>query len=131
MQGTVGRNLVDDGQPAMAEGGQDHGLLHPPAQGFEIGPHARLEVGEGRGRQPGDRRTQPHTAVQGVGRHELLQLKGVDDPVDGGSGKSGGLGDLAEAEAHRLILQRAQDRRHARNHLQRSIFRPLRRPSQA
>ena len=110
-------HLIDEDQVILLDHGEIDGLLEFAGELREIRPRHRDEIGARRGGEPQDGRAEPHPAVRRGGDQEFLCFERGDDALHGGARQVHALRDLPKAQARRFVLQRAQDRGGARDHL--------------
>src|SRR5439155_3136175 len=107
----------DEDQMVALDGREIDGLLQLVRQRNQKRPRDRDEISARRGRQTLDRRPEPHAALGRRRDQELLGLERRDDTLYRRPRQVHALRDLAEAQPRGLVLQRAQDRRRPRDHL--------------
>ena len=115
-------HLIDEDEMILLDGGEVDRLAQFLRQPQQERPWQRDEVGAGRCGKPQDRRPEAHAPVRRRRDDQLLGFERGDDALHRRAGEIDALGDLPEAQSDRLLLQRAQNRGGARDHLHLTLF---------
>jgi hypothetical protein len=97
--------------------GEVDGLAQLGRQLDQERPRQRREIGADRGGEAQDGRPEPHPPHRRGGNQELFGFQRRDNTLHRRAREPDTLRDLAEAQAQRLVLERAQNRRSAGNDL--------------
>src|SRR5712691_3266614 len=110
-------HLVDEDQVILLDGGEVDGLVELVRRLDQERRRERDAVGARRGRKPQDGRPEPDAAGGRCGDQKLLRRQRGDDALHGRARQLHALRNLPEAQAGRLLLERAQNGRRARDDL--------------
>src|SRR6185312_16385233 len=106
-------DLVDENEMVFLYGREIDRLIELVREPDQKRARKRDEVGACRGRQPQNGRAQANSPGRRSGDEQLFRRQRGDDALYRRAGESDPLGDLTEAQAGRLLLERPQDRRSA------------------
>ena len=109
-------DLVHEAGVVAVEDGAVDGLAEGVEEALHVRPQLAPELAAAGG-EPADLGTEHHAPVGRGGRQQALGGERADDPVGARAREADAFGELRQAEALRLVVERPQDLGHPRDHL--------------
>src|SRR5262245_15654485 len=106
-------HLIDEDEMILLDGGEIDGLVELVGEPDQERTRQRHEIGARGGGKPQDGGAEAYPPRGRRRDQELFRRKRGDDALHGRARQRDALRDLSEAQARRLLLERAQDRRGA------------------
>jgi hypothetical protein len=110
-------HLVDEDKVVLFHRGKIDSLVQFFRQAFKKWSCHRDEITAHRGREPQDRRPEPHAAVWRRRNDQFFRFQRGNDALHGRARKVHALCDLTQAQSAVFLFQRTQDRGCPRDHL--------------